>query len=296
MNSLLVNTKNVLSLDNNFALEFYGYNFTSSRIEKKLYVKVPFAKKKFHDNQIILDDNKLNLISGALNNSFLSCFFSDRYYLYDISFRDTVSAKSIGFNFVDLKDSTFLEPFQAFKPFSTLGINPACKLVEKMQEIMFLQKPTYNPLSMIGVVYNGTEITSLKSYIRFNQEETPTSLHRGIIIKRIVKAMSKNNNSVEYFAKFSEKFEKVGFIFYFIGIDSYKDGSERYKLYFRILDKNNEYHKNLKGITALLSQFGFNFNNDIEDIFNQHNNGIWGLAVSTIDFNSVNGVQLYLYP
>lgn len=276
-----------------FLIEFLGYNLTTSGVVKKIYVKAPFAKRECNDKRIILDDDKLELISNALNNKFLSSFHSERYSIYDISFRESGSNGSIGLNFIDLKDSTYINPKQAFEPFVNFGIDSISDVANKIENSMFLQCPQYNPISMIGVVFDGKENTCIKSYIRFNQEDAPTCKERGSIIKRIIESINSSTSSLTYFSNIAKKLEDLGFIFYFVGVDCYNSGKERFKLYFRYCGKNN-----LRTITKEIESILYNFGlqSHVESIFNQHNNGIWGLAVSTKAFNSVNGVQLYLYP
>lgn len=292
-NDVIEQSTNVLSKGEGFLIEFFGYNFTASCVDKKIYVKPPFATRECYDKNINLDDDKLKLISNALNNQYLSSFSSERYSLYDISFRESGSIGSIGFNFIDLKDSNYIGPKQAFKPFVDFGVDPMSEVVDNIQKNMFLHCPQYNPISMIGVVFDGKENTCIKSYIRFNQEDAPTCKERGSIFKRIIESINPSTSSLTYFSDIAQKLEDLGFIFYFVGVDCYNSGKERFKLYFRYFGKN-DLSSITKEIGSILYKFGLQ--SHVDSIFNQHNNGIWGLAVSTEVFNSVNGIQLYLYP
>ena len=80
-------------------------------------------------------------------------------------------------------------------------------------------------------------------------------------------------------------------MFYFVGVDSYANGSKRFKLYFKFFGEND---LDIKKTILVLSQF--DFCNNVKKVFEKHKNGIWGLALSTDMFEYVNGIQLYFYP
>lgn len=179
----------------NFLLEFRGYNLTASDTAEKIYVKAPFAKRECTDKIIILDHDKIKLLSTALNSKFWSSFSTDRYSLYDISFRNTGFGKSIGFSFNDVQDSFYMEPEEVFAPFSDFGISSLCKNIRRIQKSMFLQFPQYNPVFMIGIVLDDMMLTCVKSYIRFDLEKVPTSIERGHMIERMIQAVNLKNGA-----------------------------------------------------------------------------------------------------
>lgn len=284
-----------LTEHNNFQLEFFAYNFTSSYISKKIYVR-PFLTNETNVNKFLLDNEKVSLISSAINNKYLSSFSSERYSLYDISFRDSDSIKSIGFCFNDIKDITYIEPKQIFEHFNNYNILHITDIINKTQKAIFPQCPKYNPVYMIGLVIEESELTCLKSYIRFDLEEANTTEKRERFIEHIVKTFGSNSfkdSSAENFKQLTQKLENLGFIFSFVGIDFYSNGTERFKLYYRLYEIVDS-DLIVKEISTILSQLGLY--NNIKEIINQHYTGIWGIALSTKVFQDINGLQLYLYP
>lgn len=291
-NESVLKAKDAFSLNNDFMVEFFAYSFTTSNTLKKVYIKVQ-PDKKTNIKKIAVDDEKLNLISRALNNNFLSSFVSDRYSLYDISLRESDLTRSVGFSFNDVKDFVYMEPTQAFKPFENFGVEQIIYYTNKIENCMFHQQPQYNPISMIGLVFDDVVIKCIKAYIRYDLSDAPTLIERGYILENIIKTINPQNPAVKLFSELAQKLECLGFVFYFVGIDCYAIGVERFKLYFRFLGEIN-LNKVEKEITLIFSQFGFC--NGIEKTFQKHKNGIWGLAISTDKFEYVNGIQLYFYP
>ena len=231
------------------------------------------------------------MISQALENKFLSSFVSNRYSLYDVSFRESGTTSSIGFSFNDIQDSSYIEPLQAFKPFENFGIQPITDIIEKIQNSIFQHQPLYNPISMIGLVIDDAILTCIKAYIRFDLSEAQTSLEGGNIVKNIIKTVTPQQPSVSAFTEITQNLEDLGFVFYFVGVDSYANGSKRFKLYFKFFGEND---LDIKKTILVLSQF--DFCNNVKKVFEKHKNGIWGLALSTDMFEYVNGIQLYFYP
>ena len=281
---------NIFNAYKGFRVEFYGYNLTTSGIVKKLYIKGKFEVDSLKDKQIILDDRNINLISHALSNKFLSAFNLERYSLFDISLREL---GSIGFSFNDLKDSSYIEPKQIFKPFVDFENQAISDIVKKIQDSIFLQQPQYNPVFMIGLIIDDIELVCIKAYIRFDLAEAATSVERMHIVERIVKVINQKVSCVNYFSNIVKQFESIGFIFSFVGVDCDINDSKRFKLYFRFYGENN-FSEIVKKLTLILS--GLGLYNGIQEIFNQHSSGIWGIAVSTDTFECIDGIQLYFYP
>lgn len=284
---------NGLNTDETFILEFLAYNVSASDITKKIYVKVPSGVQKENSKKIALRRDQLHLISQALDNRYLSSFQSDRYTLFDISFRELGSTSKIGFSFNDVKDYTFIEPIQVFKSFKDYGIKEFINTLDALQNSMFPQKPEYNPIFMMGIVIDTTKLKSIKAYIRYDLEEAPTPFERKNMMESVIRAINPKRTRETSFFNNAGKVEDLGFVFSFVGVDYCADGAKRYKLYFRSYEEND-----LGAITnevALMSsQFGQN--DSVRNIFSKHKNGMWGIALSTDSFEYVNGVQLYFYP
>ena len=145
-----------------FFVEFFAYSITNIGIVKKIYIKPVFNEKKIQDQKIILDNKKLNLLSQVLKSNILSSFFSDRYSLYDISFRKSKSSSSIGFSFNDIKDSSYIEPIKIFQIFECFETDSVVNITKRIQKSIFKQQPQYNPIFMIGFVAENTVMTCIE--------------------------------------------------------------------------------------------------------------------------------------
>lgn len=280
-----------MNIKDDFIIEFFAYNISISEITQKMYIRLSSDVKD--EKKVELGDKELQLISSALDNKYLSSFRSNRYYLFDISLRELNNISNVGFCFNDAYDYIFINPSQIFEPFVEFGIDELVNTIKVVQKAMFQQKPHYNPIFMIGMVMDKSILKSIKAYIRYDLAEVPTSLERENIIKAVSIAINPKIKSNSSFFDVAEKLENLGFIFSFIGIDCYVDGAERYKFYFRSYeDKNWEVIE--KEITGLLLHLGLN--DRVQTIFNQHKNGMWGIAISTDSFENFNRVQLYFNP
>lgn len=284
----LISTVNIRD---EFTIEFFAYNISISEITKKIYIKLLSDVKDV--KKVVLSDKQLQLISFALDNKYLSSFCSNRYYLFDISLRESNDTSNVGFSFNDVCDYTFIDPLQIFEPFVEFGIDNFINTTKVVQKAIFQQKPHYNPIFMIGMVMDKSTLKSVKAYIRYDLAEAPTSFERENIIKAISTAINPKINCTSFFFDVAEKLENLGFVFSFIGIDGCVNGVERYKIYFRSYeDKNWEIIE--KEITELLSHL--RLNDRVQTIFNNHKNGMWGIALSTDFFENINRVQLYFNP
>lgn len=278
-----------------FFVEFFAYSITNIGIVKKIYIKPVFNEKKIQDQKIILDNKKLNLLSQVLKSNILSSFFSDRYSLYDISFRKSKSSSSIGFSFNDIKDSSYIEPIKIFQIFECFETDSVVNITKRIQKSIFKQQPQYNPIFMIGFVAENTVMTCIKAYVRFDTSEVQTRLERWSVVNNFIKAIELDekvlNNTL---FELLYKLEDIGFVFCFFGVDSYASGFKRFKLYFRLFEKRDT-DMIMENIKLLLFQFGFYYNDSLKKIFKKHKHGIWGLAIAIDTFGCINGIQLYFY-
>lgn len=276
-----------------FIIEFLAYSFTKLGVIKKVYVKALNNNLENENKKILLNDKKIDLISKAINNNDLKNFSLSRYVLYDISFRELNLKNNIGFSFIDTEDSNYIEPEKVFKRFKNFETESIINIVIKIQDSMFEQKPQYNPLSMIGVVFDNDILTCVKAYIRYDLSVVPTINKRVSIIRNIINTINSKITNADCFCELAKKFEKIGFAFFFVGVDKYIKGNMRYKLYFKFFGENDMCVLSEK-IVSILKQF--DFCDSFEGILNNHTNMIWGIALSTDSFEYVNGIQLYLYP
>ena len=210
----LISTVNIRD---EFTIEFFAFNISISEITKKIYIKLLSDVKDV--KKVVLSDKQLQLISSALDNKYLSSFCSNRYYLFDISLRESNDTSNVGFSFNDVCDYTFIDPLQIFEPFVEFGIDNFINTTKVVQKAIFQQKPHYNPIFMIGMVMDKSTLKSVKAYIRYDLAEAPTSFERENIIKAISTAINPKINCTSFFFDVAEKLENLGFVFSFIGID-----------------------------------------------------------------------------
>ena len=158
--------------------------------------------------------------------------------------------------------------------------------------LQLIEKGSISPSDVLNIrCYIDEHSTATKG--RYDLAEAPTSFERENIIKAISTAINPKINCTSFFFDVAEKLENLGFVFSFIGIDGCVNGVERYKIYFRSYeDKNWEIIE--KEITELLSHL--RLNDRVQTIFNNHKNGMWGIALSTDFFENINRVQLYFNP
>lgn len=276
-----------------FVVEFFGYNFTPFGSTKKIYIKPSFVKRVKHDKDIVLDYEKMTFLLDSLDAEELKAFGTDRYSLYDISFRWSDCVESIGFSFKDYNDSIFLSPEKVFEPFKNIGMNHIVTIVKRIEKIIFPEQPVFNPISMIAVVIDKGKMICLKAYIRYDKEKIATSLERLSIMEKIVKIFVVKKLDEERLLLFSRRLERIGFVFSFIGVDCYKNEDERFKLYFQLCGRKE--NKVYDEIISLLSDCKLD-HNDLQRILKKQENGIWGIAISVGRMDVIDGIQLYFYP
>ena len=276
-----------------FNAEFFAYSIFPTSIVEKLYIKKP-SKNDTIINRKVLSREQNQLISQAINNEYLSSFVSNRYSLFDISFRKTDHANTVGFSYNDLKDYEYITPSEIFKHFERLGIDTFLTTIQSVQSIMFSNIPQYNPVSMIGFVIKDGTLDCIKAYIRFAREEVPTRKLRLKMIEKISKTITHQSHSNVAFLSAVEKIERLGVEYSFLGVDyNIVEKKERFKLYFRAFD-HLEKRKVVNEIVALFPDIISNV--QIQTMFQRSERILWGIALSTNAFDCVNGVQLYLYP
>lgn len=282
-----------LDVDENFEVEFYAYNISKCKIIKKVYVLAPCKARKPEKNYITMNNKQIQMLSSALENEYLCGFPSERYSLFDISFRKDGTSNSIGFSFNDHFDYNYIKPTQVFKHFEGLGVGLFIDTLTKIQHNMFRGDFQYNSIFMIGMVVEDTELKSIKAYIRYDLDEAQNKADRREILDLIAETINPSYSSISYFSCMAEKLENINLKFSFVGVDCYSDKTQRYKVYFRDYEGVNQ-GMILNELLALFLEFGIT--EDVQNIFKYHKNGIWGIALSTDSFEYVDGVQLYFYP
>lgn len=276
-----------------FAKEFLAYNISTHGLSKKIYIR-PVVNKSIDDIELInLKDEQLSLISNALKNPFMSKYKSDRYCLYDLSLRSNSLNKTLGFCFNDSKDYSYIEPFQIFEMFKSFGIKSFVKNIMTLQKSIFHEQPIYNPIFMIGMVVDQSKLKCIKAYIRYDINELPIQNER---LKMLYRVLDKMNSKIEDDASIlniATELEDLGFVFSFVGIDCNENHEMRYKFYFRAYSNIRLAKIELK-IRLIFKRL--NFYNSVDEMFNLHENNMWGVAISSNSLMDVNGIQFYFYP
>lgn len=281
-----------MNINLDFFVEFYAYNISALDIVHKVYMRVKRRSENKIKHQIVLKDEQLYLLSRALTNEVFAELQQDRYYLYDLSFRESVGDTTIGFSFHDIKDSNYIEPHLIFAPFSAFGIDEVVNSIYRVERAIFYSKPRYNPIFMIGTVFKGEALSCLKAYIRYDQSSVHGATDRINLIRNIIKEHEPGGAVKALFYDTAVELESLGFVFSFVGLDYYGEGKKRYKVYFRFY-KNERYKFLIEQLPLKLSNLGLF--DKVEEVLLKHNS-IWGIALATDSFEHVNGVQLYFYP
>lgn len=270
--------------------EFHAFNYTASGIVEKEYVRVSDQRK---DESLYptIDDTKLLMLLKALENKYISSLASTRYSLYDISFRKTNSKESVGFSFNDVEDYDYLSPYEIFKPFDKFDINTTTETEITIQNALYNNPPQFNPVFMIATLVENGNLISVKTYTRLDLKENSTTEKRINLIQTVAKAINPICSKTNIF-DVSEALENVRLKFNFVGVDFSIDNRQRFKLYFRNYEETrlSDIKDTLKEIIVRLG-----FKHNLEQL-EAENNLVWGIAVSTDNFQNVNGIQLYLYP
>ena len=288
-----INNKNKGQVVNNseqFTVEFYAYNISSQGLVKKVYFFPTLLSDK---ESISLSQEEIDLVSKALENESLLSFIPERYTLCDLSLRGTEHVENIGFNFKIINDSRYINPSHVFEKYSNFNVKDFCDTVIRIQKALFSDKPKFNPISMIGLLFDEISLKSIKAYIRFDYGEVKTTYARKELVKNVINTINSESKSKKEFLNFTKVSENLGFQFVFVGIDCDIAGNNRFKLYFSTHGKYDPLIT-FREIKHILTSF--NLYNNIEEVFNENKNRMWGFAISTADFTDVKGIQLYFYP
>lgn len=276
--------------DSQFTVEFYAYNISSKGIFKKIYL----LPKYLRDTKAIsLSPEEISFLSEVLNNENLISFLPDSYTLCDFSFRGIKHVENVGFSFKIIDDSNYRDSFDIFKSFKSFDAHDFCNTINILQESLFAGKAKFNPLSMIGLLFDQKSIQAIKAYVRFDYNRIKSFSEREKLLEGVINTFNPESLRKNIFLNTGNVIEKLGFKFAFIGIDCDASGKKRYKIYYCTSGKY-ELLRTYKDTKVLLSNLGLY--NNISDIFNENYSGMWGFAVSTTDFNDINGLQLYFIP
>ena len=280
------------------SLEYIAYSIKPGCIVKKKYVRLESKKNLKNGKDCLLSEDELLLVEKALRSKYIRWFSENRYSLYDISFRhyDFKKEQEIGFSFKDDFDIDYIEPVNALSVFGDYISDLSIRQVDRILDAVFFEKPSYNPIFMIGLLLSPMHFVSAKVYIRFDVDEYPEQQDRIDIIKRVALRVNpsfhEKNNSL---LNIVELFEKKGFVFRFFGIDYYHSDQEeeRIKLYFRYsgTDSMSLVKNMIVEVASLLHLSGVEI-----EVLLQQNKEISSIALSTDLFESVNGLQIYYNP
>lgn len=271
-----------------FALEFIGIDYRLNKTITKKYLKPPGVIRTGHNSKYQITKEELDRLRECLSFDFFEKILKTRYRLFDFCYRKEKDERSIGFNFYDPRDSSIEDYITLF---SILNFDMCILLsLQEQIQLLFREEVHYNPLSMIGVMFQDERITSIKTYVRFNKDLAPKTNDRLYLLKRIMEHYSFYDKSKAFI--YFERLETLGLEFSFIGTDYINNHQKRIKLYFKIGENWNSNH-----FHTLL---------DLQDLYlnvrtNSVNNEmcgsrLWGLAISLADNNVIEGIQYYFYP
>lgn len=273
-----------------FVPEFYAYSIDTSGITKKLYVYPPYMGQSSSDGKVAIDDEQLEALSVALSTHSISSLDSERFTLYDISLRESGQGISVSFNFFDRKDSEYVSPQEIFAFVDDFNVAPLVSATQMMEECVFQELPPYNPTWMFGVLLDQGNLAAVKAYIRIDPEKILTTQDKQNIILRIAKVHRVSDELKEKLLQTAELLENWAFSFRIIGIDCGRDGHLRYKLYFR--SNGNEDSSSLRAWLLDVLQ-DTSIRESVNEMFEKHRLGMWGIGLSLGQFDGLEGFQPY---
>lgn len=273
-----------------FVPKFFAYSIDNSGVTKKLYIYPPYMGQSSIDGKIVIDDKQAEALSAALNTHSLSSLDSERFTLYEISFRESGQGRSVSFNFFDRRDSEYVSPQEIFSFVDDFDVTLLVSSTQMMEECVFQERPPYNPTWMFGVLLDQGNLSAVKSYIRIDPEKTLTTQDKQNIILRIAKAHGVSDELKEKLLQTTGLLESWGFPFRIIGIDCGRDGHLRYKLYFRSNGKEDS--SSLRAWLLEVLQ-DTTIRESVNEMFEKHRLGMWGIGLSLGQFDGLEGFQPY---
>lgn len=273
-----------------FVPKFFAYSIDSSGITKKLYIYPPYMGQSSFDGKVAIDDEQLEALSAAISTRSLSSLDSERFTLYEISLRESGQGRSVSFNFFDRRDSEYASPQEIFAFVDDFDVAPLVSATQMMEECIFQARPPYNPTWMFGVLLDQGNLSAVKSYIRIDPEKILTLQDKQNIILRIAKAHGVSDELKDRLLQTASLLESWGFPFRIIGIDCGHDGHLRYKLYFR--SNGNEDCSSLRNWLLEVLQ-DITIKESVNEMFEKHPLGMWGIGLSLGQFEGLEGFQPY---
>lgn len=273
-----------------FVPKFFAYSIDTSGITKKLYVYPPYMGQSSLDGKVAIDDEQLEALSAALSARSLSSLDSERFTLYEISLRESGNGRSVSFNFFDRRDSEYVSPQEIFTFVDDFDVAPLVSATQMMEKCVFQERPPYNPTWMFGVLLEQGTLSAVKAYIRIDPEKRLTTQDKQNIILRIAKAHGVPDELKERLFQTTSLLESWGFPFRIIGIDCERDGHLRYKLYFR--SNGSEDCSALRAWLLEVLQ-DTTIKESVNEMFEKHCLGMWGIGLSLGQFDGLGGFQPY---
>lgn len=273
-----------------FVPKFFAYSIDTLGITKKLYVYPPYMGQSSLDGKVAIDDEQLEALSAALSTRSLSSLDSERFTLYEISLRESCQGRSVSFNFFDRRDSEYVSPQKIFAFVDDFNVAPLISATQMMEKYVFLECPPYNPTWMFGVLLDQGTLSAVKAYIRIDPNKSLTTQEKQNIILRIAKAHGVPDELKERLCQTARLFDSWGFPFRIIGIDCGRDGHLRYKLYFR--SNGSEDCSSLRAWLLEVLQ-DTTIKESVNEMFEKHRLGMWGIGLSLGQFDGLEGFQPY---
>ncbi len=259
-------------------------------ITKKLYVYPPYMGQSSLDGKVAIDGEQIEALSTALSTRSLSSLDSERFTLYEISFRESCQGRSVSFNFFDRRDGEYVSPQKIFAFVDDFNVAPLVSATQMIEKCVFIECPPYNPTWMFGVHLDQGTLSAVKAYIRIDPNKSLTMQEKQNIILRIAKAHGVPNELKERLCQTAGLFDSWGFPFRIIGIDCGRDGHLRYKLYFR--SNGSEDCSSLRAWLLEVLQ-DTTIKESVNEMFEKHRLGMWGIALSLGQLDGLEGFQPY---
>lgn len=276
-----------------YRTEFYAYNLDSSGIKFKRYVYPPSEAPSSVIMDVGIDENQFRALSLALESSCFSTLDTNRFSLYDISFRGVGNTTAVSFNFTDTRASEYLSTAEALKSVSGFDVDPLVEAAERLEKSVFPFGVDYNPNWMFGLLFERDLLVSVKAYLRFDIDGALGLSGRQETITRIMRNHNAPEELENELLDYGRWLDDCGFFLRILGIDQKVGGKLRYKFYFRTKGDENP---GSVGKRLVVMTKDHSVAAEVEEVFQRHRNGMWGLGISVGSLNKANGFQLYFYP
>lgn len=275
-----------------FKTKFLAYSLSASGIQIKRYVYPPF-RIPISGINAGTDTKQLRALSLALESPHFSTLDTERFSLYEISFRGARGTDSLSFNFMDSKGSEYLSAAELFGSINGFDVHRLIEATEKLEKSVFPFGVSYNPNWMFGLLFEQSSLVAVKEGMRFDPDGTLDFTRRQEVISRITEAHGAPERLKDELHAWSRWLYGCGFFFRILGIDQDASGELRYKFYFRSDGKEDSDVLRSRLVDTMEDSI---IKRRVDEIFRSNQSGMWGIGISVGNMSKIDRFQLYFHP